>query len=254
MLKLKLKQLTRCHAGYNDARFFLKTEHFSQVAESFYTLRKAPWGGGLPRKQSVVDKMPIASDVSFSPQINNIKGHITLQGNGITQLRKELEQNNSSVWRKIDPKRRKDAEKNFIVVKDQHRQTYIIFPHKGFVNITGVKNYSAICEVIPKFCETFRLCSSDVSQPVLVIDNISAAGNFHKTVNLSRLQKKINTSEEKLFSVHCNRQYYPGAFCKRKGVGTITVFASGKYVIVGAKCREDVTTLAQLMHAVICKL
>ena len=88
----------------------------------------------------------------------------------------------------------------------------------------------------------------------LVIDNISASGDFHQTVNLVKLQQMINAGEYPNITTHFDRNFFPGAFCKIVGLGTVTVFQSGKFVIVGSKCQEHVDQVTKLMSAIINEL
>jgi TATA-box binding protein (TBP) (component of TFIID and TFIIIB) len=173
------------------------------------------------------------------PKVNNLKGHISLTAYGAQQLRKAL------------MSKEKKTYNNFVVVKEE--LTYVIFPDRGFVNITGVKNYSRLRQIIPQFCETFSVRGEDVATG-LVIDNISAAGDFRRWINLTSLQQKINLSERSHFSCHLDRNFFPGAVCKSPGLGTITVFPSGKYVIVGAKCQTHVHVIFRKMHVLISTL
>jgi TATA-box binding protein (TBP) (component of TFIID and TFIIIB) len=138
---------------------------------------------------------------------------------------------------------------NFSVVREEH--TYIIFPEKGFVNITGVRRFSELVSIIPKFCAAFGLAQTDVASDVIV-DNISASGDFYSRVNLSRLQQLLNRrGGEEYFTVQFDRNFFPGAFCKTRGFGTLTLFPSGKFVVVGAKCLEHLEKTFQEMRAVM---
>ena len=178
----------------------------------------------------------IVMDVE-SPKVNNLKGHILLTERGARQLRETL------------MTKEKTKHNNFVVVKEKH--TYIIFPDIGFVNITGIKDFSLLELIVPQFCETFSVRGEDVTSQ-LVIDNVSAAGDFHCRIDLFRLQQKINLPEQRRhFSFHLDRNFFPGAVCKSVGLGTITVFPSGKYVIVGARCQAHVNGIFQKMRALI---
>lgn len=182
----------------------------------------------------------LLEECKAAPKINNIKAHFELRQNCANNFKRRLQQRGDVTWHN-----------NFAVVRDVY--TYIIFPDKGFINITGIKSVCGTSEVISKFCKTFDLSEKDVFTE-LTIDNISSSGTFGRTINLDKLLQLINSAEKKEFTVHFDRNFYPGAFCKKIGFGTVTVFSSGKYVIVGPKCSETVTHLARLMYATICKL
>ena len=176
-----------------------------------------------------------------APKINNLKAHIVLTESGIYCLEEAL--------RRVEKK----CYNNYVVVKD--KLTYIIFPKKGFVNITGIKTFSKLPQVVPEFCAFFDINASDVSN--IIVDNVSASGNFLRRVNLANLQKKINGEgfkNRKFFSCHFDRNFFPGSFCKTQGFGTLTLFSSGKYVVVGSKCLEQVDRIFQEMSVVISTL
>lgn len=167
-----------------------------------------------------------------APRINNVKLHILLTEDGIEILKTSL--------LKIEKK----SFNNFCVVKNGF--TYIIFSNKGFVNITGIRGFSQLVDVVPHFCEVFNLKPSHISSDI-VIDNISAAGNFHQRVNLEALWKQVGET----FCVRYNRDRFPGAFCKKKKFGTLTLFPSGLYVIVGCKSATHVQAIYLEMLAFI---
>jgi TATA-box binding protein (TBP) (component of TFIID and TFIIIB) len=168
------------------------------------------------------------------PIVNNLKTHISLKGENVYQLTQSLE------------RKERKVHNNFSVVNNVY--TFIIFPKSGFVNITGIKSFSDLKNVIPHFCKVFDIKLTEPAE--LIIDNISAAGSFNRKVNLVRLQEVIN-SEKTDFSVHYDRNFFSGAFCKAIGFGTVTVFPSGKYVVVGPKCQEHVDSIIQKMDAII---
>lgn len=173
-----------------------------------------------------------------TPKINNLKVHILLDNSGVTCLRKSL-------FTTV-----KKSYNNFSVVKDTF--TYIIFPQRGFVNITGIKGFLDIVRVIPHFCLFFGLDECNILSDI-VVDNISASGNFWQRVNLVQLHQAINKKKVKSCFVSCtfDRNRFPGAFCRTRGFGTLTLFPSGKYVVVGAKCQEHVDNIFQQMSVVI---
>ena len=182
-------------------------------------------------------------------RIYNLKGHIRLTEIGIQKLKTALKTKEVK------------THNNFLVVKvKEGGHTYIIFPDVGFINITGVKGFSQVNSIIPRFCDTFGLSRLEIAGGV-EIDNISASGNFQKRVNLEILKSTLNKSKSRgerlgkiVFTVHFDRNFFPGAFCKTRGYGTLTVFQSGKYVVVGAKCQQDLEEIVHEMFAVITTL
>ena len=168
------------------------------------------------------------------PTVNNLKTHICVEGKNIQRLITALQKIEHIVHN------------NFIVCRDVY--TFIIFPKRGFINITGIKSFCDLKNVIPHFCKLFKVEVDPKTE--LVVDNISASGSFDQFVNLVKLQQVLN-SRKKEFTVHFDRNFFPGAFCKTSGLGTLTLFPTGKYVVVGAKCLEHVNSISQMMGAVI---
>lgn len=176
------------------------------------------------------------------PRINNLKVHVVLTQSGTDQLKKSLLSKEKTTYN------------NLTVVRQGF--TYIVFPEKGFINITGVQSFDAAQDIIPQLEQVFGLRRFDLASDI-VVDNISAAGDFTTRVNLVQLQKRLNKGGEErntFFSVHFDRNFFPGAFCKTRGFGTLTVFPSGKYVVVGAKCLEHVEKIVQRMCVTILAL
>jgi TATA-box binding protein (TBP) (component of TFIID and TFIIIB) len=184
------------------------------------------------------------------PKINNLKGHIRVNKECVERIRSTLKLNVKK-WKK------NKEYHNFIVVKDKY--SYIIFPRskKGcYINITGIKSFEDVKNVIPELCDTFQLSPIQVKGEV-VIDNVSANGDFGRKLHLPQIQEVINGENEKdgnTFSTSFDRNYFPGAFCKTLTIGTIIIFPSGKYVIVGSRCAAEVQQVYQMMLAVIQKL
>jgi TATA-box binding protein (TBP) (component of TFIID and TFIIIB) len=188
---------------------------------------------------------------SSLPKINNLKAHVRVKKDCIDRIRNALKLSVTK-WKK------KKEFHNFLVVKDKY--TYIIFPKSKedycYINITGIKSFEDIENVIPELCDAFHLNQNQVVGEV-VIDNVSANGDFGRKLNLPQIQEVINRESEKdgnTFSASFDRNYFPGAFCKTLTIGTILIFPSGKYVIVGSKCIAEVQQVYQMMHAIIQKL
>lgn len=132
---------------------------------------------------------------------------------------------------------------NFTVV--HHGYSYTIF-QTGFVNITGVMAQCEINLATEIFYDLFNVNLSDCCGAATV-DNITASGNFNKKLNLHSIAKYISSSEEVssiLTPTNCvpkkrvfkfNPDYFPGAVLRHFGIGSIIIFASGNFTIVGAK-------------------
>lgn len=180
-----------------------------------------------------------------APKINNIKAHIYLTEEGRDRLLTNIKLFDISTVR----------HHNFSVSRDPRgtRRVYIIFEKEGFVNITGIREISSLKDVIPQLCLHFSLLQTDVASPQPLIDNISASGSFNCRIDLNRLRKILNAKgkNDGYFTVILNRNKFPGASCRAKGYGTITVFTTGKYVIVGSKSVEVMEQVFLKMSDVI---
>jgi TATA-box binding protein (TBP) (component of TFIID and TFIIIB) len=169
----------------------------------------------------------------MDPVINNVKAHIVVSQTCVEEITKQLSIKNTK------------KHHNYLVIRE--RYTYIFFPKKGHINITGIKTYSDIDNVIENLCKDFQLERALISSS-LTIDNITAGGDFGKKLDVGAIQEKLNKQKNE-FTVKFDRNYFPGAFCKTFQTGTIIIFRSGKYVIVGAKCLEDVNKIFHMMLA-----
>lgn len=127
---------------------------------------------------------------------------------------------------------------------------YIIFPSSGAVNITGVDNFELVEEALRNFNRQFntQVKLSDVS-----IDNSTAAGQLplsEGNVILLQSVKRVleNPSNwdvnERVF-VSLTPSCFPAAVIRRKfkeqKLPTLLLFGNGKYSIVGAKSKQELT-------------
>jgi TATA-box binding protein (TBP) (component of TFIID and TFIIIB) len=173
-----------------------------------------------------------------SPKVKNIKGHVQVSRLAVNQLTLSLK-----------GKRFKQYH-NFLCVYD--RYTYIIFPKRMYVNITGVKNFEELPSVIPNFCKDFNI-DIGLIESNFVIDNLTASGHFGKSLNLADIQEYLNEGESPPFTVSYDRDIFPGAYCKHR-LGTISLFATGRFNILGVKCSQEIEEVFTSMLAITNKL
>lgn len=169
------------------------------------------------------------------PDIKNIKGHFKLK-NGV-----RIDQNilNLEIKFPLCVKRFH----NFIVIKLDF--VYTIFLQAGFINVTKIKSFINISESVKHFCNILHISRSNIS--LVTIDNITASGSFCQEVNLLNLHYQDDNDCTKRFD--CN--YFPGAFVKFNNLGTIIVFRTGSYTIIGAKSISSVTSIFLKTCAII---
>jgi TATA-box binding protein (TBP) (component of TFIID and TFIIIB) len=173
------------------------------------------------------------------PKINNIKARIELRNKDLAELQRSLKS-------RLNVRRYG----NFIVIKK--KLTYVVWPDSGTVNIIGLTRFQDVSSAVLEMCQEFKIKESRFRSQ-LIIDNVCANGSFGKLIELSKLEKKLYGN--KSFKVNLNRDYRPGAVCRTfAGIGTIIVFSTGAYIIVGAKCLEHVETMFQNMSAIIATL
>lgn len=134
---------------------------------------------------------------------------------------------------------------NFFVLR-AGGYVFMAYPKKGHINVTGIKSFEAI-KGIPQSIQTHF--SIDVRSEDIVVDNSTVHGEIDaRNLILYDLQKNI--SEEVTVSIRPH--HFPGAVIRQKKQtghkkkseidiapnkeekkGTINLFVSGKFVIVG---------------------
>lgn len=199
--------------------------------------------------------MLLAEDAAITlPEINNIKLRFLVSNSAVQRLKRGILRLACSSESLKSVKKKKPVFKehhNFVVWRNSF--VYIVFSQSGAVNVTGIRRYSDISKAVVLFCREFGLRRRHIGR--VTVDNVTASGDFGGGVNLRLLKKSINCrgSEEKqlIRSASYNISYFPACFCKTFTVGTVIVFASGKYNIVGAKCRADVETVFRAMLALM---
>jgi len=137
----------------------------------------------------IISQLRFANAMNSLPTVNNLKTHICVEGKNIQRLITALQKIEHIVHN------------NFIVCRDVY--TFIIFPKRGFINITGIKSFCDLKNVIPHFCKMFKVDADHRTE--LVVDNICAAGSFNQFINLVKLQHVLN-SRKKEFTVHFDRK------------------------------------------------
>ena len=129
---------------------------------------------------------------------------------------------------------------NYIVFTEKY--TSIIFKQSqnqsNHVNVTKIKSINTIQNSI---LHLGNILNANLENITYTIDNITASGKLSCEVNLENFLK--NNLELK---TSYNIEKFPGLFIKQKS-GTIILFSSGKFVIVGAKKICDLQNYKQLL-------
>jgi len=208
-----------------------------------------------------------------APTIRNVKIRFTIPTTSIKQLKeslKRIEEESHHLPAYLTYKK----SGNFTSLKNN--LFYSIWEEVGKINITGIKEIGGIQSAINEFCSIFKIERKEIKE--VIIDNIFACGSFNRKVNLRSLKFLINAIPSKAEEKHCFLcEFIPEKFgaaycrssiiapasvgakdqsigCQAKKRGTVVVFGSGKYNILGAKCRRDVANLFHEMNALILKL
>lgn len=125
---------------------------------------------------------------------------------------------------------------NFFVVRENN-YVYVIFPGAKHINITGIKCFEDIDQSVEKlFGET--------ATPLYTtqIDNSTYCGKLETQLNLVKFSHFL--AEQKIFCKY-NPQVFPGLYFKLIG-GTVIIFHTGKYNIVGLKEETSLEKLFSL--------
>jgi len=208
-----------------------------------------------------------------APQIKNVKIRFVISESSINQLQSSLLYlENESKF--LPPYLTYKKTGNYTSLKNN--LFYSIWETVGKVNITGIKSIEEIPLALNEFSLIFKINLNEICN--IIIDNIFACGSFNRKVDLRALKFLINsipkTSEEnynflcdfipeKFGAAYCRSQklcIFSGGgkkksvVCQRIKRGTVVVFGSGKYNILGAKCQRDVANLFHEMNALILKL
>jgi TATA-box binding protein (TBP) (component of TFIID and TFIIIB) len=203
-----------------------------------------------------------------TPIIRNIKLRLTVAFPALKKLRdrikiiEEIEQLHNPSYYIFQRNRNYIAIKNILF--------FTIWERVGRINITGIKSIAGIPSALTEFSKQFNILETEILQ--VTIDNIFASGSLNRRINLRILKELINSekpSPHDVFQFTCefNPEKFPAAYCRSRSInsqtikpgcvkkrGTVVVFGSGKFNILGAKCVQDVTTLTQDLIALIYKL
>ena len=134
-----------------------------------------------------------------------------------------------------------------IFAKNNSDRESVIFEAKS-VNVTGIRNFGDIKQAVRVFNFITRQC---IHAKEAIIDCTTASGSTKNAIplNLSLIKYRLD-QENKNFRVSFDPHFFPGAVLRQKGFGTVLLFASGKYVIVGAKSQKNIEDT----HTATCRI
>ena len=126
--------------------------------------------------------------------------------------------------------------------------------YKGHVNLTGLKStkeLQTIVNVVSNIpgIKKIHSCSIDniTGTSILEIGSL-----FGRSISFSHIVKEIE-KEPQVKTVKYSPQKFPGAFIKLHDKGTVTLFPSGKFNILGCCTVEKVERLVELTNKLINK-
>ena len=133
---------------------------------------------------------------------------------------------------------------NFCVLQDKF--SYIIFKKSKtkltHINITKIRCFCEIDESIKHFFDLFKIPFDYFHS--MSIDNITITGKVNRKINLLDFIQKNSD-----LSISHNPEKFPGLFVKFKGKGTLILFSSGSYVIIGAKSKQFITNIQNTLKS-----
>jgi hypothetical protein len=192
------------------------------------------------------------------PRINHVVGHFKVKSNHLQALTNLLSTTAATIenreahlpTRLLNVKR----QSNFIVIKDTNF-TYNVFTSSGHVNVYRITNLETHPTLaIDGFCSLLESIGKKedllVSQTVKII-NITAAGKLdvsNEGIDLYEAKHIYDNSGENFFTrLTYNPDIYAGLSFK-SSIGTINLFTSGSYTILGVKSKEAL----DLIHKQLC--
>ena len=162
--------------------------------------------------------------------------------------------------------------RNFLVLRpDSNKFVFTIFHKSGHVNVSGVKDFTVIPEVLSYFNSVFKV---HITPTQVVVDNSTASGYIQSTqsplsqpdfLNLHQLHQYISQAKRgtdlscehssgKRCYLSLRPHYFPGGVFKiEKSTCTVILFTTKKYIIVGAKCEKEIHETQRLLCAIICQ-
>ena len=166
------------------------------------------------------------------PTVNNIKIHFRINSTYINNL--------------LHKSTKLKLYSNYFVYRNKF--TFIVF-YSGFVNVTGVKRCVDIIKARNLFLFEVRY-KNNFDDIGVVVDNITASGNLHNFIDLRKIRTKL---ESKLFRCRYRPEFFAGLFITSRNCrGTVILFHSGKYSIVGCRTKEEINLLCEtILSAVI---
>ena len=180
------------------------------------------------------------------PEVNNVKVHLKLPDNSSRKLLYDKLNETNAV-----------RHNNYYIVREEKAKTvYSIFPKSGFVNITGVRNFDEVENALAAFNKKFK---QNIPLDQLKIDNSTASARITDAkssndvqINLEHVKYLIdNETSFSILKATLSPANFPGIVIRSKTSPTCLIFTSGRFNVVGAKGKQDLSNTYQWLCAII---
>ena len=120
--------------------------------------------------------------------------------------------------------------------------TALIFSN-GKIVCTGAKSIDQSCTAARKFARKIQKLGFDVQFKNFSIKNMVGSGDLGFQLNLDALANKITLA-------NYLPEFFPGLNFK-VGKATVLVFTSGKLIITGTKCKQEIDNVFQSVYSLL---
>lgn len=170
-----------------------------------------------------------------SPCLKNVKGHFKIPAVSEQLLKERLKKSDNIKFTN-----------NFCSLKvNGSTLTYVIFYKAKYINVTGISSVALLDESPYILAQILKLPYTLLFDVKCEVDNMTFSGTFGKCLNLSEIARKL---QAKNFTLRYNPTVFPGLYIKIPPRGSILVFISGKYSIIGVTCKnqaQEIVTIVQ---------
>lgn len=150
---------------------------------------------------------------------------------------------------------------NLFTIKNQF--VFTIFPNVNHVNVMKVQHTEKWENIKKNFCNILKIPEKSINENTLTIDNMFVCFKTCYKINLCNLHTYVNSLYNRKNDIFClsnfNPHYFPAVilrfhirsnetFCKG---GTVCIFASGNFNIMGVKTMNRVTFIKRTVLALL---
>lgn len=191
--------------------------------------------------------MPAAADFSRSSRnfyVHHLKTLVTA-----SSLESHLEKAEETKGKRRKKRRKKGV-------------SFTIFPKGGSIIATGLRNETEIPQILEHFA---RECGAGARTPPIEWSHRTVNSTYVGKIShekedkpgllyhaLSTIGKRLEREDDKSISINFRSQFFPGILVRWNDLrGSVNVFDSGHYVLVGVKSRAEVDAIFRKLCALI---